>query len=186
MWVPLIKQQPEAVLSLSLWVVRSTAFSISATTLYLAPALLCSPLLLNNRWGTSMMRSLCRHFKWDVCFFFALERESVSPALDLPACVYVRFLPIHLHPMPVLYPPPPLWTSFSPPQLPSFSSQLAPFSLVTARALNFHDCCLILARSSSLLLPLPSSFLPSSFPIPSLVTWCLSPSLPLSHFSFLP
>lgn len=121
-----------------------------------------------------------------MCFFFALERESVSPALDLPACVYERFLPIHLHPMPVLYPPPPLWTSFSPPQLPSFSSQLAPFSLVTARALNFHDCCLFLARSSFLLLPLPSSFLPSSFPIPSLVTWCLSPSLLLSHFSSLP
>lgn len=168
---------------------------LAATTLYLAPALLCSPLLLNNRWGTTMMRLPCRHFKCE-CGFFLCPGEGECVSGSTPAstamsvCVqYVWILPLHLQPLSSVTPPP-LWTSSSPLQLLSFSSQLAPFSLVTARALNFHDCCLFLAHSSSLLLSSHVSLLPSSFPtpcIPSLAALLLlPPSLLFFQLSILP
>lgn len=113
-----------------------------------------------------MMRLPCRHFKCECGFFLCPgERESVSVALHLPLqpclCVYsmCEFCPFISILCQVLPPsPPPLWTSSSPLQLLSFSSQLAPFSLVTLRALNFHNCCLFLAHSSS---PIPTCFTPS-------------------------
>lgn len=134
------------------------------------------------------MRLLCSHFKC-VCVFSCLrEGECVSCSAHASASVCVRVIsaPPSLSSVRCCNPPPPVWASYSPPQLPSFSSQLAPFSLVTASALNFHDCCLFLARSSSLLLhSLPPSLFPHSFSChfsPSSLSLLLSSSSPKPHF----
>lgn len=139
------------------------------------------------------MRLPCRRFKC-VCmsvFFFFARRGGVCLLHCTCLCSHVCvFMPLHLRSLPgVATPHFPFWTSSSPPQLPSFSFQLPPFRLVTARALNFHGCCLFLARSSSLLFCFLPSWLPSFLPystILSLATFLLPTFLLSSHFSLPP
>lgn len=144
-----------------------------------------------------MMRLPCRHFKCE-CGFFSLPWRG-RVCLWLHTCLYchVCVCTVCVNSAPSspssvrCCPPPPLWTSSSPLQLLSFSSQFAPFSLVTARALNFHDCCLFQATlffsspfltcfTPPILLPYSLYSISCHSPPPSSV------SLLFSHLSILP
>lgn len=129
---------------------------------------------------TTMMR--CVHFEFEGFFSSLPRRGSVSPllcnCLHNRVCVFLFFC----WPSIYIFCPleAPLRTSSSP-QLPLLSFQLAHFSSVTARPLNFYQGCLFLARSS---FPLPLSF-PSLFPILYFFYRNLSLSL-ISSFSSHP
>lgn len=124
-------------------------------------------------------------------FLFALEREALAPDLCVRPSVCVCMISAHPYPSfaCVVYPPPPLWTSLFFLNLLCFSSQLAPFSLVTARALNFHGRCLFLARSSSppflilsIILPYSLSCHSAAFPSSTPSRFSPKPNFPLLFF----
>lgn len=138
------------------------------------------------------MRLPRRHFKWE-CVFFPLhpgEGECVSASAP---CVYAFYRTVSIL-CQVLHPSPPSTSPFGLP-LHLFTSSaslvLLPSSLslysVTARSLNFHDCCLFLARSPSLPLSLTASLFPHSFPLSNFLSSLLFCFLysPSSYLSIL-